>query len=219
LEDTILENLKNAILNYDTEGAAEWARKIMEAQIDPLKVMNTVTDAIRSVGEKYAKDELWLPDLIGAAAAMKSALPIIENRVIKMGKERATSGSVVIGTVYGDVHSIGKGMVATLLLAEGLTVYDLGVDIKAEIFIDAVKRHKPDILALSALMTTTASEMRKVIEELKNRGLRDQVKIIIGGGPITHEFSQEIGADGFSPTAPGGAKLARKLIEMQKGDR
>ena len=171
------------------------------------------------MGEKYAKDELWLPDLIGAAAAMKSAMPIIESRVMKLGRERTTSGSVVIGTVYGDVHSIGKGMVATLLLAEGFTVYDLGVDIKAEIFIDAVKKHKPDILALSALMTTTASEMKKVIEELKNRGLRDQVKIIIGGGPITHEFSQEIGADGFSPTAPGGAKLARQLIEKQKGDR
>ena len=208
-----VENLKQAILNYDSAGAADCARKAMDEKQNPVDVLKIVTDVIRYVGEKFADGELWLPDLIGAAAAMKSAMPVIEEQIISIGKKIETAGSVVIGTVYGDVHSIGKGMVAILLTAEGFTVHDLGIDIRAEQFIEALEKHKPDILAMSALMTTTASEMKKVIQELKNGGLRDRVKIIVGGAPITHDFAQEIGADGFSPTAPGGAKLAARLIK------
>jgi methanogenic corrinoid protein MtbC1 len=208
-----VENLKQAILNYDAEAAAEWARKAMDENQNPIEILKIVTHAIRDVGEKYADGALWLPDLIGAATAMKSAMPVIEEKIVSIGKRMETSGSVVIGTVYGDVHSIGKGMVATLLTAEGFTVHDLGIDIRAEKFLEALKKHEPDILAMSALMTTTASEMKKVIQELKNGGLRDSVKIIVGGAPITHEFAEEIGADGFSPTAPGGVKLAAQLMK------
>jgi methanogenic corrinoid protein MtbC1 len=213
LDNSSLAQLREAILRYDAEAAARITRKtLMEEGADPLAVMAEVTDAIRQVGDKYASGELWLPDLIGAAATMKSAVPIIEEQIKKAGKKRDTAGSVVIGTVYGDVHSIGKGMVATLLLVEGFSVHDIGVDIRSEKFIEALKVHKPDILAMSALMTTTASEMKKVIEALKREGLREQVKILVGGAPITQDFADEIGADGFSPTAPGGAKLARQLV-------
>ena len=208
-----VENLKQAILKYDSAAAADWAGKAMDEKQNPVDVLKTVTDVIRDVGEKFANGELWLPDLIGAAAAMKSAMPVIKEQIVSIGEKIETAGSVVIGTVYGDVHSIGKGMVATLLTAEGFTVHDLGIDIRAEQFMEALKKYKPDILAMSALMTTTASEMKKVIQELKNGGLRDRVKIIVGGAPITHEFAREIGADGFSPTAPGGAKLAAMLIK------
>lgn len=213
MDNSSLAQLREAILRYDAEAAERITRKtLMEEGVDPLAVMAEVTDAIRQVGDKYASGELWLPDLIGAASTMKSAVPIIEEQIKKAGKKRDTAGSVVIGTVYGDVHSIGKGMVATLLLVEGFSVHDIGVDIRSEKFIEALKVHKPDILAMSALMTTTASEMKKVIEALKREGLREKVKILVGGAPITQDFADEIGADGFSPTAPGGAKLARRLV-------
>lgn len=213
MDNSSLTQLREAILRYDAEAAERITRKtLMEEGVDPLAVMAEVTDAIRQVGDKYASGELWLPDLIGAASTMKSAVPIIEEQIKKAGKKRDTAGSVVIGTVYGDVHSIGKGMVATLLLVEGFSVHDIGVDIRSEKFIEALKVHKPDILAMSALMTTTASEMKKVIEALKREGLREKVKILVGGAPITQDFADEIGADGFSPTAPGGAKLARRLV-------
>ena len=119
---------------------------------------------------------------------------------------------MVIGTVYGDIHSIGKTMVATLLQAEGFTVHDVGINVTAEQFVEAVRAHKPDVLAMSALMTMTSPEQRKVIENLKEQGLRDSVKIMVGGGAITQEFADTIGADGYDPTAPGAAKLARTLV-------
>jgi len=121
-------------------------------------------------------------------------------------------GTVIAGTVFGDIHSIGKTMVCTLLTAEGFEVHDLGVNIKAEEFLEATKKYNADILAMSALMTMTASEQKKVIEYLKKEGLRDKIKIMVGGGAITEEFAKDVGADGYDPTAPGAVKLARRLI-------
>ena len=128
------------------------------------------------------------------------------------GSERESLGTIVIGTVYGDIHTIGKTMVATMLTAEGFTVHDAGINVTAEQFIEGIKKHGADILAMSALLTTTAQEQRKVIEVLKKEGLREKVKIMVGGGAITQEFASGIGADGYDPTAPGAAKLARELI-------
>ncbi len=129
--------------------------------------------------------------------------------------ERESAGTVVLGTVYGDIHSIGKTMVGSLLTADGFVVYDIGIDIPAEKFVEEVTTKQPDILAMSSLLTTTAPEQRKVISILKEAGLRDKVKIMVGGGAITQEFADEIGADGFETTAPGAAKLARKLVSKK----
>lgn len=208
----VLENLKKTIFEYDVKGAAQWAQKALDEKIDPITAVDAISESIHLVGEKYGKGELWLPDLIGAAATMKSAMEVLEKAMLKKGEKRKALGTVVIGTVHGDIHSIGENMVATLLLAEGFEVHDLGVDIPAQKFIDAVKQYNPDILALSALMTTTAPEMKKVIDVLIKENLRDSVKLIIGGAPINDEFAKTIGADGYSPTAPSGAKLARKLL-------
>ncbi|MFW6056774.1 MAG: cobalamin-dependent protein, partial [Chloroflexota bacterium] len=156
--------------------------------------------------------DMFLPDLVGAADAMTAATPVIEEEIKRTGAERQSTGTVVIGTVYGDIHTIGKTMVATLLQAEGFTVYDAGINVTAEQFVESVRTQKPDILAMSALMTMTAPEQRKVIETLQSEGLRDSVKIMVGGGAITQEFADTIGADGYDPTAPGAAKLARKLV-------
>ena len=208
-----LENLKKAIMEYDSKGAATWARKAVEEGIDPIKALDVMTVAIRQVGDGFGSGELWLPDLIGAADAVSAATPIIEEEIKRIGIKIESLGTVVIGTVYGDIHTIGKTMVATLLTADGFQVYDVGINVTGQKFLEAVKKYKPDILAMSALMTMTALEQKKVIETLKKEGLRGKVKVMVGGGAITQEFADSIGADGYGPTAPAAAKLARKLVE------
>lgn len=208
----VLENLKKAVMEYDSEGAANWARKAVEAGIDPVEALDAMTVAIRQVGDGFGRGEFWLPDLIGAADAMLAATPILEEEIKRRGTKRESLGTVVIGTVYGDIHTIGKTMVATLLTANGFQVYDVGINVTAEKFVEAIKQYKPDMLAMSALMTMTAPEQKKVIESLKKEGLRDKVKIMVGGGAITQEFADSIGADGYDPTAPGAVKLAKKLV-------
>jgi methanogenic corrinoid protein MtbC1 len=208
----ILGSLKKAVLEYDVEAAASWARKAVDEKVDPTKAMDALTSAIRQVGDGFGAGQLWLPDLVGAAEAMKAATPILEAEISRRAQKRETLGTVVIGTVYGDLHDIGKAMVSTLLTAEGFTVYDLGVNVEAQHFVDAIKEHQANVLALSALLTTTAPEMRKVIDTLEKEALRDKVKIMVGGGAITHDFADSIGADGYDPTAPGAAALARRLV-------
>jgi corrinoid protein of di/trimethylamine methyltransferase len=206
-----IESLRRAILEYDAEAAGSWAKRAVAEKLDPIKVMNKLTATINQVGERFGKGELWLPDLIGAADAMQAAMPVLEEELKKAGKKRESLGIVVVGTVFGDIHDIGKSMVCTLLLAEGFEVHDLGVNIKAEEFIEAVEKYQPDILAMSALLTMTSPEQRKVINTLKEKGIRGKVKVMVGGGAITADFAQSIGADGYDPTAPGAVKLAKRL--------
>ncbi len=208
----VLEELRKAIMTYDCEGAEKWAREAVQRKVDPLKALDAMTVAIRQIGDGFGKGELWLPDLVGAAAAMTAATPIIEEELKRVGATRESLGTVVIGTVFGDIHTIGKTMVATLLTAGGFAVNDLGINVTAESFVEGITAHNADILAMSALMTTTAPEQRKVIETLKREGLRDQVKIMVGGGAITQEFADSIGANGYDPTAPGAVRLARRLM-------
>lgn len=210
-----LESLKKAVARYDAEGAASWARKALEEGVDPVKAADALTEAIRRIGDGYGRGELFLPDLVGAAEAMKSAMPIIQEEIKRRGKRLKTLGTVVIGTVYGDIHDIGKTMVSTLLTAEGFEVIDLGVNITAQEFLEATKKHRSDILAMSALMTTTSPEQRKVLKALESAGLRDRVKVMVGGGAITEEFAKSIGADGYGATAPDAVKLARRLIGVE----
>lgn len=210
-----IEQLKMAVLEYDREKAASLAKKAVEEGVSPIEGLAALTDAIRQVGDGYAREELWLPDLVGAADAIAGATPIFEEELQRRGVERESAGTVVLGTVYGDIHSIGKTMVGSLLTADGFVVYDIGIDIPAEKFVEEVTTKQPDILAMSSLLTTTAPEQRKVISILKEAGLRDKVKIMVGGGAITQEFADEIGADGFETTAPGAAKLARKLVSKK----
>ena len=207
-----LENLKRAVVEYDTEAAASWARKIVEEKVDPIKALDALTETIKQVGDRFGRGELWLPDLVGAADAMQAAMPIIEEELKRTGAKRETMGTVVAGTVFGDIHSIGKSMVCTLLVAGGFEVHDLGVNIKAEEFLEAMEKYQADILAMSALLTTTAAEQKKVIDTLKEKGIRKKVKVMVGGGAITADFAQSIGADGYDPTAPGAVELARRLV-------
>lgn len=210
----IIENLKKAILDYDREGATRWAKKAVHEKIDPTIALDAVTVAIRQVGEGFSRRELFLPDLVGAAEAMTAATPIIEEEIKRVGGKKESLGTVAIGTIYGDMHTIGKAMVAAFLRAEGFVVHDLGVNVPAETFVEAVNKYKLDILAMSALMTTTAPELRKVVRALEEKGMREKVKVMVGGGAVTQNFAESIGADGYDPTAPGGAKLAKKLVKL-----
>lgn len=216
----IFENLKKAVMEYDREGAASWARKALEEKTDPLEALNALTEAIRKVGDAFGRGELWLPELVGAAEAMQAAIPILEVELKRTGAKREAIGTVVAGTVFGDIHSLGIAMVCTLLTTEGFEAHYLGVNITAEEFIKAVKDYKPDILAMSALLTTTAPEQRTVINALKEAGLRDQVKVMVGGSAITKEFAESIGADGYEATAVGAVKLARRLVvKIKEGQK
>jgi corrinoid protein of di/trimethylamine methyltransferase len=209
----ILDNLAKAVQEFDQEGAAKWAQEAMDEGVEPLVALETLTVTIREIGDAFGRGECFLPELVGAADAMQAGMPIIEAVIKEKGQERESAGKVVVGTVAGDIHNIGKTILATLLTADGFEVIDLGIDVPTDKFLNAVKEQKPDVLAMSALLTITAQEQKIVIEALMREEIRDEVKVMVGGGAISDHFAEKIGADGYDPTAPGGVSLARKLME------
>lgn len=213
MQAMILDNLGRSIREYDKVGAARWARTAMEQQVDPIQALDALTAAIRDVGDDFGAGECFLPELVSAAEAMEAAMPIIEEQLNRTGGARKSAGKVVAGTVSGDIHNIGKSMLCTLLIADGFQVIDLGIDVPVAGFVKAIQEQQPDVLAMSALLTITAMEQKNVIDALKEAGIRDTVKVIVGGGAINDEFAAQIGADGYDPTAPGGVKLIRSLLE------
>jgi 5-methyltetrahydrofolate--homocysteine methyltransferase len=206
-----LENLVEAIRAYNSKGAASSAQKAMDEGVNPVSALDAVSGVMKDIGDRFEAEELWLPDLIGAADAAQAALAVIETKIVESGQQPERLGIVVLGTVSGDIHNIGKTMVGALLTAHGFKVVDVGTNVTSTQFIQAVKDNNADILALSALLTTTAVEQAKVIESLKEEGLRDRVKVMVGGGAITPEFAEEIGADGYRATAPEAVGLAVEL--------
>jgi corrinoid protein of di/trimethylamine methyltransferase len=212
MQAKVLEKLAGSIREYDKAGAAQWARTAMEQGVDPLQALDVLTKAIREVGDAFGAGECFLPELVSAAEALQEAMPIIEAELQRSGTARHSAGVVVAGTVSGDIHNIGKSMLCTLLVADGFRVIDLGIDVPVSGFVKAVRDHRPDVLAMSALLTITAMEQKNVIEALKEAGIRESVKVIVGGGAISDEFAEQIGADGYDPTAPGGVKLIRNLL-------
>jgi len=212
IEKDPLNELKRSITTYNKELAVNSFKELMTEKANPIKVLESMTEVMRLIGKAYEDDELFLPDLIGASDTLSAVVPLIEDEIHKSGAEMKSLGIIVLGTVLGDIHTIGKQMVGTLLRADGFTVYDIGVDVSADKFMDAIKTYNADILAMSALLTTTAYEQKRVISIMEKENLRDKVKIMVGGGAVTEEFAKSIGADGYDPTAPGAAKLARKLI-------
>ena len=215
METEILQNLKQAVIDLDPAAAKEWAQKAVADAVDPIKSLDALTEAIRKVGDDFESGEVWLPDLVGAADALQAAMPIIEEEIKRRGTVRESLGIVVIGTVKGDIHTIGKMMVSTFLTAAGFSVYDVGVDVDAQKFMDAVKEYKAEVLAMSALRSFTAPEQKRVIQALEEAGIRDSVKVIVGGGAITGGFAENIGADGYSPAAPGAVGLVKGLLGIE----
>ena len=208
-------SLKNAMFDYDDILVKKLVGNSIKSGNNPLDTVDLLTDAMAEIGNRFEKGELFLPDLMLAAKTMKAGMVPLEEEITKRGLQKKLLGKILIGTVFGDIHDIGKNIVATLFNANGFEVIDMGVNVKSEQFIDAVKRHNPDILAMSALLTTTAAEQERVISSLIDAGIRDRIKIMVGGGPITREFAQKIGADGYEPTAPLAVKMAKTFVKKQ----
>jgi 5-methyltetrahydrofolate--homocysteine methyltransferase len=206
-----LQQLSNAVI----AGNAPEAKALTEAALaDGVAPATVVSDgliaAMGIVGERFGRGEIYVPQMLLAARAMQTALAILEPRMVKA--DIGSRGTVVIGTVKGDVHDIGKNIVAIMLKGSGFTVHDLGVDVPAERFVEAIREHRPDVVGLSALLTTTMPAMKGVIEAIENAGVRGQVKVMIGGAPVTEEFARSIGADGYGRDAGEAAEQAKLLI-------
>jgi len=198
-----------AILNFDIEKARELTRAEIEAGTDVDTILNDgMISAMDEVGKRFSEGELFVPEMLRAAMAMKAGLEVLKPYL--KGEEVVRKGTVVIGTVKGDLHDIGKNLVAMMLEGAGFEVVDLGTDVDAGDFVKAAEESRADVVALSALLTTTMPQMEATIAAIKEAGL--EVKTIVGGAPVTQDFANQIHADGYSDDAPGGVELVRKLV-------
>jgi len=212
--DNVLIEIRDSLINLDIEATKLACGKALRAGIAPFKILDeALAPALNEVGRRFEVGEYFLAELIMAGEIMKESMQLLEPSMAA-GKQ-GVRGSVVIGTVSGDLHSIGKDIVATLLRANGLEVYDLGVDVQTEEFIEEVKARRPDILAMSALLTTSMPEMGKAMKALEEAGLRTGLKVIIGGSPISPEFAREIGADMASRDAVEGVNICLEWIKSK----
>ena len=203
--------LYDAILTGNAKKAQEVTKTALAANVDASELLEKyMIPAMDEVGRRFEANEYFVPELLIAARAMKTSLELLTPVMAASGKEAA--GRVVIGTVKGDLHDIGKNLVASMLEGGGFEVIDLGVDVPTEKFVEAVKQKDGTILALSALLTTTMTMMKTIIAELEKAGVRKSTKVIIGGAPITQQYADEIGADGFSDNASAAVALARKMV-------
>jgi corrinoid protein of di/trimethylamine methyltransferase len=205
--------MAQSVIDGEVEDAARLAQQAVAEGIDPLEAINKgFVVGVNFVGEQFSCGEMFLPDLVLAGEAMKAAVAVLEPEMAKRGAVRTMLGTVVIGTVEGDIHDIGKTLVATMLSASGFQVFDLGVDVAVHTFVEKARQVRADIVGLSALLTTTMTKQKDVIEALDDVGLRPAVKVIVGGAPVTSGWAEEIGADGFSEDAIGAVALAKRLL-------
>jgi methanogenic corrinoid protein MtbC1 len=208
----ILDNLRRAVVQRHDWEAVEWAHEVVRKQVSATHAFDSLAGAMREVERMFVQATVGLPEVLWTAQVMKEAMAIIGPEIDKGGIKPRSLGSVVIGTVHGDIHDIGKNTVTMFLVARGFKVIDLGTDVAVARFVDAVRTYRPDILALSALLTVTLGHQSEVIKALEVSGLRQTVKVMIGGTPATPRYAEEIGADGYAHTAHEAAEMAWQLI-------
>jgi len=213
MKEEILNKLMNAVVSYDVDGAVKAAKESLEAGVDPVEAIEAgLAKGVKIVGDRFAAGEAFLTELAIAAEAMKQATAILEPAISKSSKvPKKALGKVIIGTVEGDIHDIGKSIVSTMLMVAGFEVIDLGVDVPVEKFVEKTKEIKPDIIGMSALMTTTMLKMADIIKALEREGLKNKVKVMVGGAPTSEKWAEEIGADGYAGDAMEAVELAKKL--------
>jgi 5-methyltetrahydrofolate--homocysteine methyltransferase len=209
----ILNSIRDSLVNLDLDKAVDFVKKAIEQGFKPLDIINVLADGMKIVGDLYERGEYFLSELIMAAEIFKEVMNILEPLIMREKEGLKPIGRVVVGTIEGDLHDIGKNLFIVFLRSMGFEVIDLGIDVPVKKFVDAVKQYKPDILAMSALLTTTAGNLRKVIEALEREGLRDKVKVIVGGAAVSKEYAVEIGADAGGVDAYEGALICRKWVE------
>jgi len=216
-QQEILENLSMAIIEGDEDKAKEYAKEVLIGKMDPLKAVEQgLSKGMITLGERFEKGEVFLPDLLIAADAFNIAIGVLKPAMEAQKKQVAKLGIVLIGTVNGDVHGIGKNIVAIVLEAYGFEVVDIGVDNPSLKFIEAAEKVKADVIGLSSLMTTTMPAQKEVIDILKEMNLRKKYLVIIGGGPVTKEWADKIGADGYAESAFQAVDMIKELLSRRR---
>ena len=216
MANEMLSAMRRSIMDGAPDTAASLAQQAIPAGLAPIDAINNgYVPGMHDVGELFARGQMFLPDMMASAEAMRAAMAVLDPELRKLGTERPMAGVVVLGTTKGDIHEIGKILVGTLLTAHGFQVHDLGVDVAGEKFAAKARELKADIVGVSALLTTTMRNQKGVIEALEESGLRAQVKIMVGGAPVTKRWADEIGADGYAPNAMSAVTLALELMHQK----
>lgn len=207
-----LEEIKVGVIEGNISQTEKATQKSLESGMEPLKIIRDgLVAGMNVVGPRFKAGEMFVPEVLMSAKAMHAGMDLIKSKIVDI--ELTSAGKVIIGTVKGDLHDIGKNLVAIMLESSGFEVINLGVDIPPEKFAEAIREHQPKVIGLSALLTTTMLEMKEVIDYLKEEGLRDDIKVIIGGAPVTMDFSTEIGADGYAPDGGSAVELVKDLLQ------
>lgn len=216
MSEELKHKMAQSILDGDSDVSAELAREAVALGMDPLDcITNGYVVGINKVGDNFAAGEAFLPELVMAGEAMKAAVAVLEPELMKKGAARKTMGKVVMATVEGDIHEIGKSLVSTMLAASGFTVVDMGVDNPSDKIIAKALEIDADIIGLSALLTTTMIRQKEVINKLDEKGLRKKIRVMVGGAPVTRDWVQKIEADGYSEDAMGAVQIAKQLMGEQ----
>jgi corrinoid protein of di/trimethylamine methyltransferase len=202
--------LEAAVEAGEEEAAAAAARSLLRAGAAPAEVTGALSGAMGRLGERFHRLDIFVPDLLIAADAFEAAMAVVEPVLLR--EKRESKGTIIIGVVEGDIHTLGKDLVRVMLAADGFAVHDLGRDVTAEAFVDAAREHGADIIALSSLMTTTMEHMKDVVDLLAAHGLRSHVRVLVGGAPVTQAYADEIGADGYAEDASEAVAAARRLL-------
>ena len=206
-----IERIYQAVLEGDAEEAATQVQAGLDAGIAPSEILNKgCIAAMGEVGRLFEEGEMFVPEMLIAARAMQAGMSILKPHLAE--GEITSAGKVIVGTVAGDLHDIGKNLVGMMMEGAGFEIVDLGTDVTADAFVEAVREHKADIIGMSALLTTTMPSMTATVEALTEAGLRDEIKVLVGGAPVTQAFADEIGADGFAPDASSATRVAKGLL-------
>jgi corrinoid protein of di/trimethylamine methyltransferase len=215
MTEDLLAQINTSVANGKVQEAADLTREALAAGIEPLTIIDGgLKPGMDVVGEKFSCGEYFIPHLVLAGKAMKAAMAVLEPELKSRGQGALSGGAAVIGTVKGDIHEIGKSLVGIMLAANGFEVHDLGVDVPIETFVGKARETGARLIGLSALLTTTMVVQRKVIEALTEAGMRSQVKVLVGGAPVTRAWAEEIGADGYAEDARGAVAEARRLVSI-----
>jgi corrinoid protein of di/trimethylamine methyltransferase len=213
MSDDILTKITQSLVDIEPDQTTKLTEEALTAGLAPLTIINEgLVPGMDIIGQKFQTGEYFLPQMVIAATAMQQAMEILEPELRARQEDREVAGTLVIGTVQGDIHEIGKSLVATMMSANGFRVHDVGVDVTAETFVEQVKATGANLLGLSALLTTTMTMQRDVIDALEEAGLRDQVKVMVGGAPVTAEWAEAIGADGYAEDVIGAVELGKRLV-------
>src|SRR5579884_2396149 len=218
MQEEIFARLRQSIVDGAAQQARSLAEEVLTTNLDPLQAIEQgYAPGLQHVGEQFARGAVYLPDMIMASEAMKAAVAVLEPELQKRGSQRAIVGKVVLGTTKGDIHEIGKNLVGIMLAANSFQVFDLGTNVTPEAFAAKAQEVGADIVGISALLTTTMKGQRTLVEHFDREGLRPRVKVIVGGAPVTRQWAEEIGADGYAKDASAAVVLARSLVKGGAG--